>query len=217
MTLVWNDPSKKYYESGVSKTILYVHQGPLTPTDTNIVGVAWEGVTNITESPTGGEPTRLWANDREYGQIISPEKMEGKIEGYMWPEEFMPALGLINLNGLIIPQQSPSYFSISYKTRIHSDAGGEDVGYMIHFLYNMRVKPFERDNQTLTDSPEAATFSWDFTCSKVTGVSTYNPFSKITFDSRNPHALDTYVEDIIYDQGLILNPYDFFANYTPAA
>jgi hypothetical protein len=217
MPLQWDQPNQKFYESGVSKGAVYVHQGPIQPTD-EIPGVAWEGLMSVTESPTGAEITKLWANDMEYTQLVSMEEMEGKIEAHWYPEEFNPALGVLSPTpGFIVPQQALQYFSLAYQTRIHSDGGGEDIGYQIHILYNLTVKPFERNNMTMSDTPESMTFNWDFTNTKVNGVPGIDrPFSKLVFDSRTVDpAVLADINDILYTQELLFNPWDLEALHTP--
>jgi len=216
MPLQWNVPNLKVYQGGLSQVMVWSHVGPITSTDTALAGAAWEGVQNLTEKPTGSEITELYANDVEYAQLVSPEEMEGSIQAYAWPALFNASLGVRTpVPGLIIPQQRYDYFSVAYKTRLHSDGGGEDIGYQIHALYNLTVQPFDRNNMTISDSPVAQEFSWDFTATKVTGVPGISqPFSKLVFDSRFTSApMMANVNTQIYTNGNLLNPWAFFTAF----
>lgn len=180
--LVWNVSAEKFYESGLDRGTLYVRDGSgdYTP------GVAWEGLMSVSEKPGGAEPTDLWANNVLYAKLVSPEIFDGSIEAYQFPDEWFPCDGVAphaTLLGTFIHQQSRSTFGLAYRTRIGSDAGGDTLAYKIHLIYGCLAQPSEVARSTVNDSPEAATFSWEF---KTTPVSTtsYGAISKLTFDTR---------------------------------
>jgi hypothetical protein len=217
--LQWDESMLKFFENGVSKPVLFAHD---PDTDVPEPGVAWEGLISVTEKPTGAEVTKLWANNSEYAQLVSREEFEGTLEAYTYPTDLNRAMGVATEGhvGLLIPQQSRSRFSLSYQTQIHSDGGGENVGYQIHILYNLRLKPSERAATTVNESPEALTFSWDFT-SKAEAFTNddYRPVSKVVIDSRTAPALVLdQIEEALYgtatENSEILFPDDLLALFT---
>jgi hypothetical protein len=217
--LQWNVSSLKFFEFGVSKPVLFAHD-PATDVPGN--GVAWEGLISVTEQPSGAEVTKLWANDVEYAQLISKEEFAGQLEAYTYPDALNTAMGIAvpDEPGLLIPQQNRYRFSMSYVTRLHSDGGGQDIGYLIHILYNLRLAPSERANTTVNETPEAMTFTWDFTSTaKDFNDSDHMPVSKIVVDSRTtaPATLTT-IEDSLYgtelEESTLLSPDELVALFT---
>lgn len=192
--LTWDQSTERLYENGVDRGVLFVRD-----TDgTYPVGVAWNGVINITDSPGGGETTDLWANNRKYGTLVSPETFEGSIEAYTYPDEWAACDGSEEpIVGVSVRQQKRAVFGLAYRSKINSDAG-DDIGYKIHLVYGCIAKPSETAHDTLNDSPEASTFSWDFTSTPV-DVSGYRPSSKLVIDSTKvaPTVLAA-LEDMIY-------------------
>jgi hypothetical protein len=177
--LVWNVAALKFYESGLDRGVLYVRDGagdyPL--------GVAWEGLINLTEKPGGAEPTDLWANNVKYAQLISTEIFDGSLEAYTYPDEFLVCDGVEeSIAGMLIGQQARSSFGLSYRTYKGSEAAGQMAEYKLHVVYGCLIQPSEVARSTINDSPEAATFSWEFKTvpAAMTGEL---PVSKITIDA----------------------------------
>lgn len=178
--LVWDQIGERTYETGVEQAAIYVMTG-----STYGKGAAWNGLTGVTESPSGAEPTALYANDKKYGELMSAEEFGGTIEAYTYPDEFKACNGeAVIAKGVSITQQTRSLFGMVYKTLIGNDTEGTKHGYKLNIVYNARVKPSEKANATINDSPEAQTMSWEFSTTPVTltdGSST----SKVTIDSRD--------------------------------
>ena len=215
--LLWNVSAEKYFESGVDRGALYVRDGAgdYTP------GVAWEGLIAVTEKPGGAEPTDLWANNVLYAKLVSPEIFDGSLEAYTFPPEWLPADGLLPHGthlGSYFHQQARSTFGLTYRTRIGSDEQGGELGWKIHCIYGCLAQPSEVARNTVNDSPEASTFSWEFKTTPVS-VTGFGPISKLTFDSRTltPGNLAT-LEDEIWGTGVITAnlplPDDLFALFT---
>lgn len=193
--LVWDQTGEKLYETGTKKGVLY----PMSETGTYPKGVAWNGLTAVTESPSGAEATDLYADDIKYLSLMSAEEFGGTIEAYMYPDEFAECDGSAEPTpGVMIGQQSRKAFGMSYVTTVGNDVKGNDYGYKIHLLYGMKVSPSERGYQTINDSPEAITFSWEFTTTPV-NVTGFKPTACLTIDSTkvNPEKLKT-LEDKLY-------------------
>lgn len=193
--LVWDQTGEKLYETGTKKGVLY----PMNESGTYPKGVAWNGLTAVTESPSGAEATDLYADDIKYLSLMSAEEFGGTIEAYMYPDEFAECDGSAEPTpGVMIGQQNRKAFGMSYVTTLGNDVKGNDYGYKIHLIYGMKVSPSERGYQTINDSPEAITFSWEFTTIPV-NVTGFKPTACITIDSTkvNPEKLKT-LEDKLY-------------------
>lgn len=193
--LVWDQTGEKLYETGTKKGVLY----PMSETGTYPKGVAWNGLTAVTESPSGAEATDLYADDIKYLSLMSAEEFGGTIEAYMYPDEFAECDGSAEPTaGVTIGQQNRKAFGLSYVTTLGNDVKGNDYGYKIHLIYGMKVSPSERGYQTINDSPEAITFSWEFTTIPV-NVTGFKPTACITIDSTkvNAEKLKT-LEDKLY-------------------
>lgn len=172
--LVWDKSGDRYYETGVKKAVLYPKDG---------AGVAWNGITAVTESPSGAEATALYADDIKYLNLMSTEELGGTIEAYTYPDEFMACDGSASLaTGVYVGQQSRKTFGLCYRTVIGNDTDGNDCGYKLHLIYNALATPSEKAYASINDSPEAITFSWEFTTTpvEVTGL---KPTACITIDS----------------------------------
>ena len=177
--LVWNQTGERTYETGVEQVALF----PQDASGTYPLGVAWEGVTNVTESPSGAEPTKLYANDAVYGTLLSAEELGGSIEAYMFPDEFAACDGSVYIaQGVTIGQQDRKAFGLAYKTLIGNDVVGTAFGYKLHIIYGAKASPSEKAHATVNDSPEAQTMSWEFstTPASVTG---HKPTASIEIDS----------------------------------
>lgn len=177
----WDADSERYYETGVDQVVLY----PKGATGYNS-GVGWNGFENFTESPSGAEETELYANNAKYGSLRSAEKFECTLEAYQCPREFYPCNGVKVVNGIMIGQQERVPFGITYRTKIGND-NSQDFGYIIHIVYGLTCSPSERAYQTINDSPEAASFSWEATSTPVdvTIDDEVKKTSSIEIDTRN--------------------------------
>lgn len=180
MKLKWDQVGDRYYETGVSSCALYLQgEGGTYPN-----GVAWNGITAITESPSGAEATDLYADDIKYATLRSAETLGLTIEAYTSPDEWAKCDGYSEpVEGLKIGQQSRSSFGLAYKTQIGNDTSTEDDdGYNLHLVYGATASPSERGYQTVNESPEAITFSWEIQTTPVT-VEGFKPTASITLNS----------------------------------
>lgn len=192
--LVWDATGEHFYETGVDHGVLYI------PTEgVYSKGVAWNGLTGVTESPSGAESNPQYADNIKYLNLISAEEWAGTIEAFTYPDEFAACNGEKELaDGVTVGQQSRSTFGMSYRTKIGNDTDGSDHAYKIHLLYGLTAAPSEKAYTTVNDSPEAVTFSWEASSVPV-NVSGMLPTSSITIDSRtaDPTKL-TALEKILY-------------------
>lgn len=182
--ITWDAAGSRLYETGVSKGVLYVKNG-----DTYGKGVAWNGLTAVTESPSGAEATPLYADDIKYLNLVSAEEFGGTIEAYTYPDDFKACIGEAELSaGVSIGQQSRSTFGFCYRTAIGNDTDGTDKGYKLHLIYGALANVSEKAYATINDSPEAITFSWEFTTTPVSvatkvGDKSLKPTACLTIDS----------------------------------
>lgn len=193
--LVWDQIGERLYETGVEQAAIY----PMTSNGTYGAGEAWNGLTAVTESPSGAESTALYANNKKYGELTSAEDFGGTIEAYMYPDGFAECNGEKELvAGVKIGQQTRKAFGLVYKTFIGNDVEGTKHGYKLHFVYNAKAKPSEKANNTINDSPEAGTMSWEFTTTPVS-VEGFDPAAHIVVDSTKVDAakLKT-LEEMVY-------------------
>lgn len=182
--LVWDESGKRLYETGVEKGVLYV-QGENGQYEN---GVAWNGLTAVTESPSGAEPTALYADDIKYLELFSAEEFGATIEAYTYPEEFEACDGSASLGkGVTIGQQDRKAFGLCYRTVVGNDVKGNEHGYKIHLVYGAKAKPSEKAYATVNDSPEAVTFSWEVTTTPV-NVAGFKPTASVTIDSTKIEA-----------------------------
>lgn len=179
----WDQQSEHFYETGVKNGVLYVSNGT-----TYGKGVAWNGLTTVTESPSGAEETALYADDIKYLSLRSLEEFGVTIEAYTYPDEFMECDGSAAVHeGVVVGQQTRKSFGLCYRTALGNDTDGNDHGFKLHIVYGLTASPSERSYSTINDSPEAITFSWE--CKSIpTEVGTinnvaYKPTSIITIDS----------------------------------
>lgn len=176
--LVWDQTGERLYETGVKMGVLYVQEAGAYPK-----GVAWNGLTAVTESPSGAEASPLYADDIKYLELMSNEEFGGTIEAYMYPDEFKVCNGEGELAaGVSIGQQSRKAFGLCYRTTIGNDVDGNEHGYKLHLVYGARASVSEKAYATINDSPEAITFSWEFTTTPV-AVNGFKPTSIVTIDS----------------------------------
>lgn len=195
--LQWDQVGERLYETGVDHGVLYVNEGGLYQD-----GVAWNGLTAVTESPSGAEATPLYADNIKYLNLISLEQLGGTIEAYTYPDEFGGCDGTASpSSGVAIGQQSRKSFGLSYRTRMGNDTEATDHGYKLHLLYGAIAAPSEKAYATINDTPEAITFSWGFSTTPV-AVTDNKPTALLTIDSTlvNADALSD-LEDILYGTG----------------
>ena len=182
--LVWDETGKKLFETGVSNVALY----PQESTGEYGAGVAWNGVTNISESPSGAEATTLWANNGKYLNLYSVEEYASSIEAYTYPDEFAECDGSAEIaKGVSIGQQTRKSFGLAYKTLVGSDTDGNDHGYKLHLVYGCKAAPSERSHATVNDSPEALSFSWEISTTPVS-VTGHKPTASVEIDSTKVDA-----------------------------
>lgn len=193
--IIWDATSERLYETGVKNVVLY----PMAASGAYDKGVAWNGVTAITESPSGAEATPLYADDIKYLELRSAEEFGATIEAYTYPDEFAACDGSAELiPGMKIGQQIRKAFGLCYRTTLGNDTEGEEYGYKIHVIYGAKAAPSEKAYATINDSPEAITFSWEVTTTPV-AVTGHKPTSYLEFDSTKlSEAQMKAVEDLLY-------------------
>jgi len=197
--LVWDKTGERSYENGVDHGVLYVQKAD----GTYDTGVVWNGLTAVTEKPDGAEPNDLYADNIKYASLRSAETFGATIEAYMYPDEFAQCDGSAAIaTGVYIGQQKRKPFGFCYRTLIGNDtATDEDDGYMLHIIYNATASPSEKNHETVNDSPDAVTMSWDLDTTPVAfeKYPTYKPTATITINSTKCDAtkLKT-LEDTLY-------------------
>ncbi len=181
--LVWDKTGERLYETGVKNGVLYVQEGGVYPT-----GVVWNGLTAVTESPSGAEATPLYADDIKYLNLMSAEEFGATIEAYMYPDEFAVCDGSAALaDGVYIGQQARKTFGLSYVTTVGNDVDNNAHGYKLHIIYGCLAAPSEKGYSTINDSPEAITFSWEVSTTPV-NVEGFKPTASIVIDSTKADA-----------------------------
>lgn len=193
--LVWDKTGERFYETGVNQGVLY----PQGVNGTYPKGVAWNGLTAVTESPTGAEATPLYADNIKYLNLISAEEFGATIEAYTYPDEFAQCDGSAEIaDGVMVGQQSRKAFGLSYKTKLGNDVDGDDHGYKLHIIYGAIAAPSEKGYATINDSPEAITFSWEVTTTPVS-VTGFKPTASIVIDSTKADKIKlAALETILY-------------------
>lgn len=180
----WDEDGKRFYETGVKNGVLYTRDSSGAYPN----GVAWNGLTAVTESPEGAESNPLYADDMKYLNLISAEDLNGTIEAYTYPDEFAECDGSASLaNGIIIGQQARKTFGLCYKTTVGNDVDGNDKGFKLHLVYGCLASPSEKAYETINESPSAITFSWEFSTTPV-NVSGHKPTALLTVDSTKATA-----------------------------
>lgn len=190
----WDQSGERLYETGVKNGVLYLQSEGTYPK-----GVAWNGLTAVTESPSGAEATALYADDMKYLNLYSAEEFGATIEAYTYPEEFAKCDGSAELTkGVVIGQQTRTAFGMCYRTVIGNDTEGEAHGYKLHIIYGAMASPSEKAYATINDSPEAITFSWEVTTTPV-NVTGAKPTASIVIDSTKADAAKLQaLEEILY-------------------
>ena len=194
--LEWDKTGEHFYESGVSKGVLYV----LSDENEYNNGVAWNGLTNVTETPSGAEENAIYADNIKYASLRSTEEIGGTIEAYTYPDEWNQCDGNGELvKGVHVAQQERKTFGLCYRTEIGNDTSTEsDDGYKLHLVYGATASPSERSYDTQNDNPDAVQLSWEYTTNPVS-VAGFKPTSLITIDSRTADkAKLTALEAILY-------------------
>ncbi|MDO4292065.1 MAG: hypothetical protein Q4C65_02430 [Eubacteriales bacterium] len=201
MKLTWDNTGERTYETGVSNGVLY----PIQPDGTYNKGVAWNGLSSVTESPSGAEATPVYADNIKYLNLISAEDYAATIEAYTYPDEFAECDGSAEIApGVYAGQQNRKMFGFCYRTIYGNDVEGEEYGYKLYLIYGAKAAPSEKAHSTVNDSPEAATFSWELSTTPV-AISTVlegkklKPTACLMFDSTKVDAAKmAALEEILY-------------------
>ena len=197
--IVWDKEGTRTYETGVKQGVLY----PMASGGAYGKGVAWNGLTAVTESPSGAEASAIYADDIKYLNLLSNEDFGATIEAYTYPEEFAACDGSAEIApGVTVGQQKRSKFGLSYKTTLGNDVDGNEYGYKIHIIYGALAAPSEKSYATINDSPEAITFSWEVSTTPV-NVEGLKPTANIIIDStkfvaEEDKAKLKALEDLLY-------------------
>lgn len=197
--LEWDQTGERYYETGVDHGVLYV-------TDENgnyPAGVSWNGLTTVTESPSGAEANPQYADNIKYLNLVSAEEFGATIEAFTYPPEFAQCDGSASpVVGLTVGQQGRKTFGLSYRTKLGNDVDGQDHGYKIHLIYGALAAPSEKAYASVNDSPEAITFSWDVTTTPISAGEDLKPTASLTVDSTKVAAAQLQaLEDALYGNG----------------
>lgn len=196
--LLWNQAGERFFETGVDRGVLYIQDQP---------GVAWNGLIAVKESPSGGEVTPYYADNNHYVNHMGLEGYGGTIEAFTYPEEFEACDGSLSIEGLTVSQQVRRPFGFSYRTNVGNDLVGSNHAYKIHLVYNAMAIPTEVEHASTNDTPEASTFSWDFTTTPVNSLTVtvgstkhaLKPFSHVTINSKKTHpSLMSRIENYLY-------------------
>lgn len=198
----WDNSGEHIYETGVNHGVLY----PLNSAGAYTPGVAWNGLSTVTESPSGAEANPIYADNIKYLNLYSAEEFGATIEAYTYPDEFALCDGtaeLVTGTGVQVGQQTRKTFGLSFRTIIGNDTDGDAHGYKLHLIYGCKASPSERSYQTVNDSPEAIAFSWEITTTPINVGEGFNPTSIITIDSTKftseaQKAKLKQIEDLLY-------------------
>ena len=193
--LIWDEDEKRTYETGVSKGVLY----PVQDDGKYSLGVAWNGLTAVTESPSGAEATPMYADNIKYLNLISAEEFGATVEAYTYPQEFEACDGSAEIQpGVCIGQQDRKKFGMAYRTVLGNNEKGNSYGYKVHLIYGATAAPSEKAYNTINDSPEVITFSWELSTTPVS-VENMKPTASVTIDSTKvPKEKLEILEAILY-------------------
>jgi hypothetical protein len=188
--ITWNSMGQRFFETGVDRGVLYVDSNP---------GVAWVGLTSVSESPSGGDPRPYYIDGVKYLNLATAEEFEATINAFQSPLEFGPCDGTLSIqNGLFVTQQPRKSFGLSYRTRLGNDVDGADHAYKIHLVYNALAAPSQRSNNSLGGEVNPTTFSWAIT-TRPPAITGYKRTAHLVIDSRlTDPAVLTEIEDLIY-------------------
>lgn len=177
--LIWDTIGERFYEVGVDRGVLY----PQTSDGKYPKGVAWSGLSNVNESPSGAETTAIWADNMKYLNLVSAEEFGATIEAYFYPDEFKACNGEAAIaKGVTAGQQSRQSFGFAYRTKLANDTVGEDYGYRLHLIYNCKATPSEKSHGTTNDSTDLDAMSWTVSTTSI-NVPGHKPTSTLTIDS----------------------------------
>lgn len=197
--IVWDALGEHFYENGVDHAVLY----PVANDGTYPTGVAWNGITSVSESPSGADANKQWADNINYLTLYGAEEFGATIEAFTYPDEFAECDGSATLTpGVTVGQQPRRGFGLSYRTKIGNDTIGQDLGFKIHLVYGCRAAPSDRSYESINDSPDPITFSWEISTTPV-AVPNHAPSAQIIIDSRDftetaaKAKLDAFL-DILY-------------------
>lgn len=193
--LEWDKSGEHIYETGIDHGVLY----PIDNNGEYSKGYAWNGLSGVTESPSGAEATAIWADNTKYLNLYSAEEFAATLEAYTYPDEFAECDGSAEIaDGVYANQQARKVFGLTYRSRIGNDTQGDTFGYKLHIIYGAKAKPSQRAYKTVNDSPEAASMSWELSTTPVT-VTGFRPTSLITIDSTKADATKlATLEQILY-------------------
>ena len=200
--LEWDKTTERLYETGTKMGVVY----PQASDGTYPKGHAWNGLTAVTESPSGADVTKLWADDMNYLSLRAAEEFGGTIEAYTYPDAFAECDGSASLmDGVTIGQQARKPFGFCYRSVLGNDAQLDSYGYKLHLIYGATVTPSERAYETINDSPDAITFSWEFDTVPV-GVTGHKPTSEVVIDSTKlTSAQLTAIETVLYGTAAVMD------------
>lgn len=192
--LIWDKTGERFYETGVKMGVLYPQVDGAYPK-----GIAWNGLTSVTESPSGAESNPQYADDIKYLDLYSAEEFGATINAFTYPEEFANCDGSAEVvKGAMIGQQNRQPFGLCYRTTFGNDTNGNENGYKIHIIYGAKASPSEKAYNTINDSPEPIEFSWEVTTTPVT-VTGFKPTANMVIDSTKVEkAKLTALEDVLY-------------------
>lgn len=191
--LVWDDAGNRFYETGVDQGVVY----PIDGSGDYPVGYAWNGLIGVSENPTGAEPSPLYADNIKYLTLISAEEFGLTVEAYTYPDEFALLDGSVEPQpGVLLGQQPRAVFGFVYRTKVGNDVDGQEHGYKLHLVYGCLASPSEKGYQTINESPEAITFSWEFATTPPI-VAGYQPTACIIIDSRTADPTDLAAFELI--------------------
>lgn len=212
--LIWDRDGERLYETGVCHVVLYPKQTVTTPFGTVVSrygpGVAWNGVTSISVSPSGGEPQAVWADDAKYLNLLSAEELNLTIEAYTYPDEFRECDGSREIvEGMHIFRQKRKEFALSFETKVGNDQKGTAYGRKLHLVFGCLAAPAERSNQTISDSPEAMTMSWSVTTSPKTMANGKNVSYMVIDSTKTPGSSFLDAERILHGGDETIDGYIF--------
>lgn len=192
--LEWDKIGERFYETGVSKAVLYLQKNGKYPK-----GVAWSGISSVSQSPSGAEETAIYADNQKYLSLFSAEDLGATVNAYYYPPEFAECDGSAEIApGVMAGQQTRKPFGLCYQTKLGNDEEGDDYGYKIHIIYGAKASPSDREYETINDSPSAIEFSWELTTTPV-NVPGFKPTSHLEIDSTKVSAEKlAALEDILY-------------------
>ena len=198
--LAWDQTGQRTYETGVDHGVLYLND-PAKPDNPYSKAIVWNGLTAVTEAPSGAESNPQYADNMKYIDLVSAEEFKATVEAFTYPIEFAECDGTaFPAQGVAFGQQGRRQFGLCYRTKVGNDVEGQEYGYKLHLIYGCQAAPSEKGYKTINDSPEAITFSWELNTTPV-GVKTgdYKPVASVTIDSRtlDPAKLKT-LEDILF-------------------